>query len=79
MFTLFVFGFLWMNEVNVLTEVFDMLIKAMNIAHNYKNDQKRGKQQPLKEYHTELQVKVFRLLSIIFIYTLFHSTQKKPW
>ena len=66
-----------------LTEVFDMLIKAsasaMNIAHNYNNDKKRGQQQPLKEYHTELWVKVFRLLSIIFIYTLFHSTQKKPW
>jgi len=43
-----------MNEVYVLTEVFDMLIKAMNIARNYKNDQKRGQQQPLKEYHTEL-------------------------
>lgn len=41
-------------KCNVLTEVFDMLIKAMNIAHNYKNDQKRGPQQPLKEYHTEL-------------------------
>lgn len=48
MFTLFVFGFLSMNEVNVLNEVFDMLITAMNIAHNYKNDKKRGQQQPLK-------------------------------
>lgn len=48
MFTLFVFGFLSMNEVNVLSEVFDMLITSMNIAHNYKNDQKRGQQQPLK-------------------------------
>lgn len=37
-----------MNEVNVLNEVFDMLITAMNIAHNCKNDQKRGQQQPLK-------------------------------
>lgn len=32
----------------VLNEVFDMLITAMNIAHNYKNDQKRGQQQLLK-------------------------------
>lgn len=42
-----------MNEMYVLTEVFDMLIKAMNIAHNYNNDKKRG-QQPLNEYRTEL-------------------------
>lgn len=33
-----------MNEVYVLTEVFDLLIKAMNIAHNYKNDKKREQQ-----------------------------------